>query len=121
MNPKSKKYLEERMRLVLEWKSSGLTQVEFAELKGIDIKDLRNQIRYVRRNDPQSLSDFASPETQFVSVPPELINPHNPLELTPFSTEVPVLTIQSNSANLYASNQIDLTLLKTALEVILSC
>ena len=121
MNSLNKTCLEERIRLVQEWKSSSLTQIDFAKLKGIEIGDLRNQIRYVRKKAPESLSNPAPGEIQFVSVPPELINVSNRMEQIPISTEHPVLTIQLNAANLYASNQIDLSLLKAAIEVVLSC
>ena len=113
--------LKERIQLVQEWKSSGLTQIEFARLKGIEIGDLRNQIRYVRRKAPESLNDFVPERIQFAPVTPDLINVSNSIEQIPFSTEHPVLTIQLNTANLYASNQINPSLLKTAIEVVLSC
>ena len=62
MNSLKKACLEERIRLVQEWKNSGLTQTEFARLKGIEIGDFRNQIRYVRRKAPENLNDTTPSE-----------------------------------------------------------
>ena len=116
-----KSSMEERIQLAQEWKASGLNQVEFAKMKGMEIGELRYQLRYVRERTPESISDIIPTETQFATVPPELINLSNHMEPTPASSEHPALTIHSNSVTLCASNQIDPSLLKIAMEVILSC
>ncbi len=113
--------LEERIRLAHEWKTSGLNQVEFAKVKGMEIGNLRYQLRYVRERFPERINDFVPAETQFASVPSDIISSSDFMEPVPFSIEHPVLTIQSNSINLCASNQINPSLLKTAIEVVLSC
>ncbi len=120
MNSTSKRsQLEERIHLAQEWKISGLTQIEFARQKGIEIGDLRYQIRYVREKAPESLNNFIPEENRFISVSPELF--HVPdVRIKPISIpENPVLTIQAGSVRLSAGNQINPALLRSALEVIL--
>lgn len=120
MNVTSKSRLEERIRLAQQWKISGLTQVEFARQKGIEIGDLRYKIRYVREKAPESLTDSIPEDSQFVPVPPELLHdPEGSVKPLFGPSAHPVLTIQSGSVSLSASNQVDLTLLRSALEVIL--
>lgn len=124
MNTKSQKILlEDRIQLACEWKASGLSQVEFAKLKGISLSDFRYQIRYVRERAPERIDDSVPTGIQFAPVSPELIgrDQSDLMEPTSISTEDPVLTVQFNSVNLYVTNQIDPSLLKTALEVIMSC
>ena len=113
--------LEERVRLVQEWKASGLNQVDFAKIKGMEIGDLRYQIRYVRERVPERLNNFVPEETLFVPVPPELIKDPDRTEKPSAFMKDPVLAIQLNSISICASNQINLSLLKTAIEVVLSC
>ena len=118
---KSMRILEERIHLALEWKASGLTQIDFAKLKGMDLSDLRYQLRYVREKFPEVINDSDSVETLFIPIPPELINDPDSTETPSVSTKDPVLTIQFNSISIYASNQINPSLLKTVIDVVLSC
>ena len=117
----NKTCLEERIRLVQEWKASGLNQVEFAKVKGMEIGDLRYQIRYVRERVPERINNFIPEETLFVPVPPKLINTPDHTETPSALVKDPVLTIQFNSISICASNQITPSLLKTVIEVVLSC
>lgn len=113
--------LEEQIRLVQEWKVSGMTQVDFAAAKGIGLRALEYRIRKVRDLAPESLSDVQLETIEFVPIPTEHIRTSEAVHIDSSMTDPPVLMIQTGRAFLQATNQIEPYLLKTALEVMLTC
>lgn len=116
-----RKRLEADVQLVQEWKLSEMTQVEFAAAKGITVRALEYRIRKVRNEVPEMLSDAALAEVEFIPVPGEYVNACNRMDRENPMSEQPVLMLQTSSASLQATNQINPCLLKTALEVMLTC
>ena len=113
--------LEASIQLVQEWKLSGLTQVAFAKSKGMTDRQMEYQVRKVRQQSPESLCESALAKVDFVAVPQEYLNSSTMMYESTEITDQPVMMIRTGAANLQVSNQVDPYLLKTALEVILSC
>lgn len=78
-------------------------------------------LKKVRRNAPEKLAESSLLQTAFAAVPKEHIYTSGRIyeEITP--ADQPVLMIQTGGACLQATNQIEPYLLKTALEVMLTC
>lgn len=113
--------LEEQIRLVQEWKVSGMTQVDFAAAKGIGLRALEYRIRKIRNLAPEKLADTELETVEFVPVPIECIQTPEGVHIDSGKNGQPVLMIQSGRTCLRATNQIEPYLLKTALEVMLTC
>ena len=122
MNSENKRQrLEAYVRLAQEWKLSGMSQAEFARMKGIGVKALSYRIRKAREDAPEMLVRSALATAEFAAVPQEHINISGRVYEEIPMTDQPVLMIQSSGACLQATNGIEPYLLKTALEVILTC
>lgn len=122
MTTKQKKNkFEECIQLAQEWKNSGLTQAAFAKSKGLTLEAVKYRIRKVRESAPEMLAGSALIKAEFAPVPKELVNSHGKAYETLSMTDQPVLMIQSGGACLQATNQIEPYILKTALEVMLTC
>ena len=122
MNSETKKQrLEAYAKLAQEWKLSGMTQTEFARRKGLSIETVKYRIRKVRETAPEMMTGSALVETEFAAIPQEHlgVSGHSYEEIP--LTDQPVLMIQTGGACLQATNQIEPYLLKTALEVMLTC
>lgn len=113
--------LETCIRLAQEWKSSGMTQAAFAKSKGMSLDTFKGRLKKVRRNALEKLAESSLLQTAFAAVPKEHIYTSGRIyeEITP--ADQPVLMIQTGGACLQATNQIEPHLLKTALEVMLTC
>ena len=118
----NKKYrIEESIRLVQEWKLSGMTQAEFARIKGLTERSVEYQVRKVRQQAPESISESALAQVEFAPVPSEVLNHTHRVYDAGEMTEQPALMFQSGAGCLQVTNQIDPYLLKVAMEVMLSC
>ena len=72
MNSETKRQrMEASIRLAQEWKASGLTKGQFAQVKGIDISKLKYQIRKVQENAPEALTESALAGVEFAPIPME--------------------------------------------------
>lgn len=122
MNSETKRHrLEACIQLAQEWKLSGMTQAEFARTKGLTLEAVKYRIRKVRENAPEMLTGSALTGAEFAPIPQKFVNPSNRIYDDIPMTDQPVLMIQSARACLQATNQIEPYLLKTALEVMLTC
>ena len=93
----------------------------FAQAKGMTLTKLKYQIRKAREYAPELRKRGASGSIEFAALPQNVeAVPSGELPEDPL-TEPPVLMIQTAAACLQANNQIDPLLLKTALEVMISC
>lgn len=113
--------LEVSVRLAKEWKNSGMTQAEFARQKGLTYETVRYHVLKVREIAPERMEESTPAETEFVAVPPAHLNRSGRTSEELPLTDQPVLMIQSAGACLQATNQIEPHLLKTALEVMMTC
>lgn len=122
MNSENKRQrMEACIQLAQEWKLSGMTQAEFAKSKDLGLETVKYRIRKVRENAPDMLIGSALSQAEFAPVPQESMNPSIPSYDDLPMTDQPVLMIQTGGACLQATNQIEPYLLKTALEVMLTC
>ena len=122
MNPlMNKQHMQASISLAQEWKLSGMSYREFAKTKGISPESLKYHVHKVRRESPESLDEAALATVQFVPVPQKCMDTTNIGCPNAAISGQPVLTIQTATANLQICNQVNPYLLKTALEVILSC
>lgn len=117
---KRKQRMEACIQLAQEWKLSGMTQAKFASSKGMSLEAVKYRIRKVRECAPDMLFGSALCQTEFASVPQEFVNSSDPTCDNPMADQ-PVLMVQTGGACLRVTNQIDPYLLKTALEVMLTC
>ena len=113
--------IEDCIRLAQEWMLSGMTQAEFARLKGITERSVNYQVGKVREKAPESLNEVALAEVEFSPVPKEYLDPSRRVYDASEMTDQPSLMIQAGAGCLQATNQIDPYLLKVAMEVLLSC
>lgn len=113
--------LEANLRLAQEWKMSGMTQAMFAQEKNMTLNNLRYRIRYARERAPEQFMDPAPKNPEFVLVSEEYESFSDHKRTQDRTIEKPALQIQVSSISLQVNNQIDPSLLKTTLEVILSC
>lgn len=122
MNSETKRHhLEDYIKLVQEWKLSGMTQSEFARTKGLTRDMVKYRVRKVQKYAPEMLTESALTGVEFAPVPQEFVKAPKPMHEELPMTDQPVLMIQSDRACLQATNQIEPYLLKTALEVMLTC
>ena len=68
-----KSHLEASIRLVQEWKISGLTQMEFAKVKGMTERQIEYQVRKVRKQAPECLDEHLLNHSEFAPVPKEYV------------------------------------------------
>lgn len=113
--------LDNYIRLAQEWKQSGMTQLEFALSKGMTVRAFEYRIRKVRDEAPESLTESALSRLEFAAVPKECLDTQNRIRQLEDAEAQPVMMIQTSTASLQVTNQIPPHILKTALEVILSC
>ena len=122
MNTDTKKQrMESYLQLAQEWYASGLTQVEFATLKGMTARTLSYRICKARREMPNQFADATLSKADFTAVPQEYLDYGGRMYDAGDLTDQPSLMIQAAAGCLQATNQIDPYLLKTAMEVLLSC
>ena len=121
MNPETrKKRLDAAVRLVQEWKVSGMTQVEFAASKGMSVRALEYRIRKVRDLAPETITDEALAQVTFARIPTEYVA-HESAYGDSTLNDQPVLMVQASVGCLQATNGIEPSLLKMAMEVMLQC
>ena len=116
-----KSHLEASIQLVREWKLSGMTQVEFAKIKGMTERQVEYQVRKVRKQAPEYLNEIVEDHIEFTPVPQEHLSCNGRMHDAGEISEQPALMFQSGAGCLQATNQIDPYLLKVAMEVMLSC
>lgn len=122
MNTNTKQHrIESYIQLTQEWSASGLTQAEFARRKGISVRALSYRIRKARREAPNRFKDTELCNTEFNPVPKEYMNYSSCVYDSGEMADQPALMFQSAVGCLQVTNQIDPYLLKTAMEVMLSC
>ena len=113
--------IEDCIQLAHEWMLSGMTQAEFARAKGITERSVKYQVGKVREKAPKRLKEAALAEVEFSPVPQEYMDPTSRVYDASEMTDQPSLMIRAGAGCLQATNQIDLRLLKAAMEVLLSC
>ena len=116
-----KSHLEASIQLVREWKHSGMTQMEFAKIKGMTERQIEYQVRKVRKLAPEYLDEITTDHVEFAPVPQEHLNCSGRMYDASGIADQPTLMFQSGAGCLQATNQIDPYLLKVAMEVMLSC
>lgn len=113
--------LECYIKLAQEWRLSGMTQVDFAKSKGMTVRTFEYRLKKVREEAPESLNVSTLKGIEFAPVPTECLNAQNIIGQSTSAVDQPVMMIQTAVANLQVTNQIAPHILKTALEVIMSC
>ena len=116
-----KSHLEASIQLVREWKHSGMTQMEFAKIKGMTERQIEYQVRKVRKQAPEYLDEIVADHIEFAPVPQEHLSCSNQMYDAWENVDQHALMFKSGSGCLQATNQIDPYLLKVAMEVMLSC
>ena len=116
-----KSHLEASIQLVREWKLSGMTQMEFAKIKGMTERQMEYQVRKVRKQAPEYLDEIVADHIEFAAVPQEHMNCSYHMYDAGETSDQPALMFQSGAGCLQVTNQIDPYLLKVAMEVMLSC
>ena len=116
-----KSHLEASIRLVQEWKASGLSAKEFAELKGMTIGQMKYQIKKIKKLSRENPGISSVEKIEFAPVPKEQLGHSRRMYDAGEITDQPALMFQTGIGCLHVTNQIDPYLLKVAMEVMLSC